>query len=222
MLLMEETAVPDAALPLAEFKAHLRLGTGFADDDIQAPVLEGFLRAALAAIEGRTGKALIEREFSWVLHGWQDPAGQPLPVAPVSAVLGFVLRDRADEEEVIDPALYRLERDAHRPVLRPVGRCLPMVPAGGVAEIGFRAGYGTGWGDLPADLAQAVRRVLAAGISFDGAADHGVSEALYLHDPDYNGVELYWDKPREQWPFKADGTLEMVNARLDIEGLLEN
>ncbi|MHA3980002.1 VOC family protein [Halovulum sp. GXIMD14794] len=73
-----------------------------------------------------------------------------------------------------------------------------------------------------ADLAQAVRRVLAAGISFDGAADHGVSEALYLHDPDYNGVELYWDKPREQWPFKADGTLEMVNARLDIEGLLEN
>jgi uncharacterized phiE125 gp8 family phage protein len=174
MLLMEETAVPDAALPLAEFKAHLRLGTGFADDDIQAPVLEGFLRAALAAIEGRTGKALIEREFSWVLHGWQDPAGQPLPVAPVSAVLGFVLRDRADEEEVIDPALYRLERDAHRPVLRPVGRCLPMVPAGGVAEIGFRAGYGTGWGDLPADLAQAV--LLLAAHFYEHRADTALGE----------------------------------------------
>ncbi len=156
MLLMEETAVPDAALPLAEFKAHLRLGTGFADDDIQDPVLEGFLRAALAAIEGRTGKALIEREFSWVLHDWQDPAGQPLPVAPVSAVLSLVLRDRADEEEVIGPALYRLERDAHRPVLRPAGHGLPMVPTGGVAEIVFRAGYGAGWGDLPADLGQAV------------------------------------------------------------------
>jgi uncharacterized phiE125 gp8 family phage protein len=156
MLLMEETAVPGAALPLAEFKAHLRLGTGFGDDDIQDPVLEGFLRAALAAIEGRTGKALLVREFSWVLHDWQDATGQPLPVAPVTAVLSLVLRDRADEEEVIDPALYRLERDAHRPVLRPVGHCLPLVPTGGVAEIGFRAGYGPAWGDLPADLGQAV------------------------------------------------------------------
>lgn len=73
-----------------------------------------------------------------------------------------------------------------------------------------------------ADLAQAVRRVLAAGISLDGAADHGVSEALYLHDPDFNGVELYWDKPREQWPLNAKGKLEMVNTRLDLKGLLEN
>lgn len=156
MLLMEESAVPSAALPLAEFKAHLRLGTGFADDDIQDPVLEGFLRAALAAIEGRTGKVLIERDFTWVLHDWQDAHGQALPVAPVAAILSVVLRDRADEAEVIDPALYRLERDAHRPVLRPMGHMLPMVPTGGVAEIGFRAGYGAGWGDLPADLGQAV------------------------------------------------------------------
>jgi uncharacterized phiE125 gp8 family phage protein len=156
MLLMEETAVPIAALPLAEFKAHLRLGTGFADDDIQEPVLEGFLRAALASIEGRTGKVLIERDFSWVLHDWQDPGGQPLPVAPVGAILSLKLRDRADEEELIAPALYRLERDAHRPVLRPLGHSLPMVPTGGVAEIVFRAGYGAGWTDLPADLGQAV------------------------------------------------------------------
>lgn len=156
MLLMEETAVPAAALPLAAFKAHLRLGTGFADDDIQDPVLEGFLRAAMAAIEGRTGKVLIERDFSWVLHDWQDPAGQPLPVAPVSAVLRLALRSRAEDEEVIDPAHYRLERDAHRPVLRPAGHCLPMVPSGGVIEILFRAGYGAAWSDLPPDLGQAV------------------------------------------------------------------
>ncbi|MBC7132696.1 MAG: hypothetical protein H5U16_06270 [Roseovarius sp.] len=161
MLLMEESAVPAAALPLAEFKAHLRLGTGFADDDIQDPVLEGFLRAALAAIEGRTGKALIERAFSWVLHDWQDPTGQPLPVAPVSAILSLVLRNRADEAEVIDPRHYRLERDAHRPVLRPVGMLLPMVPTGGVAEVLFRAGYGAGWGDLPPDLGQAVLMLAA-------------------------------------------------------------
>ena len=62
-MLIEETAVSPAALPLAEFKAHLRLGTGFADDDIQDPVLESFLRAAIAAIEGRTGKMLLERIF---------------------------------------------------------------------------------------------------------------------------------------------------------------
>jgi uncharacterized phiE125 gp8 family phage protein len=72
-----------------------------------------------------------------------------------------VLRDRRDEVEVIDPALYRLERDAHRPVLRPVGTLLPMVPTGGVAEIVFRAGYGGGWGDLPADLGQAVLMLAA-------------------------------------------------------------
>jgi len=58
-------------------------------------------------------------------------------------------------------------------------------------------------------LADALRRLLAAGIELDGAADHGVSEALYLRDPDGNGVELYWDRPREQWPRTPDGGLAM-------------
>jgi catechol 2,3-dioxygenase len=70
-------------------------------------------------------------------------------------------------------------------------------------------------------LADALRRVLAAGISLDGAADHGVSEALYLRDPDGNGVELYWDRPREQWPRAADGGIEMFTKRLDLEDLLK-
>ena len=156
MTLIEETAIPLAALPVAEFRAHLRLGTGFADDALQDPVLEGFLRAALAAIEGRTGKVLIAREFSWVVAAWSDPAGQPLPVAPVPEILSLTLRDPMDAAEVIAPDLYRLERDPQRPVLRPRGGRLPMIPPGGAAEIGFRAGFGPGWGDLPADLAQAV------------------------------------------------------------------
>ena len=59
MMLIEETAVPEAALPIAQLKAHLRLGTGFSDDDVQGPVLESFLRAAIASIEVRTGKVLI-------------------------------------------------------------------------------------------------------------------------------------------------------------------
>jgi catechol 2,3-dioxygenase len=69
-------------------------------------------------------------------------------------------------------------------------------------------------------LADALRRVRVAGIQLDGASDHGVSEALYLRDPDQNGVELYWDKPKELWPFDADGTLAMTTKRLDLEDLL--
>ena len=69
-------------------------------------------------------------------------------------------------------------------------------------------------------LADALRRVLAAGIELDGAADHGVSEALYLRDPDDNGVELYWDHQREQWPHAADGSIAMFTHRLDLEALL--
>lgn len=71
-----------------------------------------------------------------------------------------------------------------------------------------------------ADLADALKRVAAHGIPLDGASDHGVSEALYLRDPDENGVELYWDKPEAQWPRNADGSLSMFSHRLDIEDLL--
>ncbi len=70
------------------------------------------------------------------------------------------------------------------------------------------------------ELANALHRVLKAGIPLDGAADHGVSEALYLRDPDENGVELYWDKPQADWPHGPDGTLQMLTQRLDLESLL--
>ena len=72
-----------------------------------------------------------------------------------------------------------------------------------------------------ADLADALRRLAAAKIPLDGASDHGVSEALYLHDPDHNGIELYWDKPQAQWPRNADGSLAMVTRRLDLEDLIK-
>jgi catechol 2,3-dioxygenase len=70
------------------------------------------------------------------------------------------------------------------------------------------------------ELADAVRRVLAAGIELEGAADHGVSEAIYLRDPDGNGVELYWDRPREEWPRGEAGGVGMFTRGLDLEGLL--
>jgi catechol 2,3-dioxygenase len=70
-------------------------------------------------------------------------------------------------------------------------------------------------------LADALRRLQSAGIPLEGAADHGVSEALYLRDPDGNGVELYWDKPKDQWPRGADGDLAMYTHRFDLNSLLE-
>jgi catechol 2,3-dioxygenase len=71
-----------------------------------------------------------------------------------------------------------------------------------------------------AALADALRRLNAADIPLDGAADHGVSEALYLRDPDGNGVELYWDRPREEWPKDAEGNVALVTEPLDLEALL--
>jgi catechol 2,3-dioxygenase len=71
-----------------------------------------------------------------------------------------------------------------------------------------------------ADLADALKRLMAHGIRLDGASDHGVSEALYLRDPDENGIELYWDKPQSEWPKSADGKLAMHTRRLDVEELL--
>ena len=71
-----------------------------------------------------------------------------------------------------------------------------------------------------AQLADALRRLLDADVPLDGASDHGVSEALYLHDPDQNGLELYWDRPKEQWPRTADGAIEMYTHPLDLRKLL--
>lgn len=72
-----------------------------------------------------------------------------------------------------------------------------------------------------AQLADALRRLNQAGIALDGAADHGVSEALYLRDPDHNGVELYWDRPQDQWPVTPAGDLAMFSHALDLAELLE-
>jgi len=72
-----------------------------------------------------------------------------------------------------------------------------------------------------ADLGNALKRLAAAQIPLDGASDHGVSEALYLHDPDHNGIELYWDKPEAQWPRNGDGSLAMVTRRLDLDDLIK-
>lgn len=156
MMLIEETTVPTSALPVARFKEHLRLGSGFADDGLQDGLLEGFLRSALAAIEARTGKALIERMFSWSVTRWRDGSEQGLPIAPVSAIVDVVMLDRANAETTISPDSYKLRPDMLRPVLAAVTASLPTIPSSGSARIRMLAGFGPEWDDLPADIAQAV------------------------------------------------------------------
>jgi len=156
MILIEDTSIADAALPVDEFKAHLRLGTGFGNANLQDSVLKGFLRAAIAAIEARTGKVLISRDFIWSLSFWRDRAAQGLPVAPVGAVTAVTLADVQGNEAVLDAGSYRLEADSQCPRLRPVSGQLPMPPTGGEIRIGFSAGMAADWGELSADLGQAV------------------------------------------------------------------
>ena len=156
MMLIEETAIADEALPVDQFKAHLRLGTGFTEDSLQDEVLKGFLRAAIAAIEARTGKVLITRAFSWDLNGWRDAAGEVLPVAPVTAISAVTVTDATGTDTVVDSGRYRLAQDSQRPRLRPAGASLPTIPTGGSVKIAFTAGMAADWGALPADLGQAV------------------------------------------------------------------
>lgn len=160
-MLVEETTVPAAALPVDQFKAHLQLGTGFADDNAQDEVLESFLRAAMAAIEARTGKILLTREFSWNLTDWRDETGQALPVAPVSAVVEVALIDAQDNEDLLAANTYRLEQDHHRPKLVPLSGALPSPVAGGSISVGFLAGFAAEFDNIPADLAQAVLMLAA-------------------------------------------------------------
>ncbi|MCV2868531.1 hypothetical protein OEW28_07810 [Defluviimonas sp. WL0002] len=156
MTLIELNPVAKAALPVQAFKDHLRLGTGFADDGAEDALAESYLRAALAAIEMRTGKAILARDFRLEIVDWRDDWVHALPIAPVLAIGSVTLRDAAGAAETVDPARYALERDPHRPKLKGAGGYLPAIPAGGTVEVAFTAGFGAAWADVPPDLAQAV------------------------------------------------------------------
>lgn len=156
MMLVEQTSVPAEALPLGALRDHLRLGSGFADDALQDGVLEDCLRAAMAAVEARTGKALLARVWRWTVTAWRDLGRLVLPVAPVGAVTGFAIRDMNGVETPVAAERWRLEPDLHRPTLVSTGLVLPTIPVGGAAQITFAGGFGPEWTDVPADLRQAV------------------------------------------------------------------
>ena len=174
MMLTEVTPVPTLALPVEEMKDHLRLGSGFADDGLQDGLIETSLRAAMAAIEGRIGKMLFQRQFLWVLECWRD-AEQALPVAPVTGIVSLTLVDAAGAEVVVPAAAYRLVPDLHRPRLAGKGSSLPTVPSEGLAKVVFSAGFGAAWTDIPVDLRQAV--LLLAGEYYEHRHDDGAQAA---------------------------------------------
>lgn len=174
MMLTEVTPVPQAALPVEEMKDHLRMGSGFADDALQDGLIETYLRAALAAIEGRIGKMLFQRRFLWVLECWRDEE-QALPVSPVSAIESLTLVDAAGGEVLAPVGAYRLIKDLHRPRLAGRGTSLPTIPNDGVAKVVFDAGFGAAWTDVPVDLRQAV--LLLAGEYYEHRHDDGAQAA---------------------------------------------
>lgn len=160
-MLIEETNVPDAALPIAAFKAHMRMGSGFDEDTLQDVVLASFLRAAMAAIEARTGKVLMEREFTMVSSAQRDTDVIAFTVAPVTLIADVQLVSRSGTEQTIGADAYWLERDGHLPRLRAAGACLPQPETGGELRVRFMAGFGPEWDDVPADMQQAVLMLTA-------------------------------------------------------------
>jgi uncharacterized phiE125 gp8 family phage protein len=141
MMLIEEASVPDEVLPVEAFKAHLRLGSGFAEESIQDPVLLSFLRAALAAIEARTGRALLRRVFVWSVTRLRDTSGEVLPVTPVQAIETVRRVEATGETTLLDPASYSLEQDMQRPRAIAMGTGFPIPARGGKIEFRFTAGY---------------------------------------------------------------------------------
>lgn len=161
MMMVELTSVPSAALPVSALSDHLHLSSGFADDGSQDAQLESCLRSAMAAIEARVGKALMQRQFALTMMAWHNPDSHGLPIAPVTSVDSVKLIARKGAETLIDEARYVLRPDAHRPSLETVAGSLPTPAEGGTIEVVISAGYGPEWTDVPADLQHAMLALAA-------------------------------------------------------------
>lgn len=171
---LTDSPIPLAALPIAAFREHLRLSSGFADDTTQDALLEQYLRAAIASVEGRTGRALLARDFTLRLARWRSDCGHILPLAPVTAVASVELVNRDGMSTLVDSARYALQADGPRPRLVPMGSVLPPIPSGGQVVILFTAGFGA-WSDIPADLRQAMFLLAAQSYEY---RDGGASEDM--------------------------------------------
>lgn len=156
MILIEVNQVAAEVLPVSQFRQHLRLGTGFAEDSAQDDVLEGYIRAALSAVEGRTGQAIFQRDFIWTVHAWTNRQAQAFPLAPVRLIQQVALVDKDGNRTSEDPAGYLFEEDVFEPKFRAYEGSLPEPPTDGRIEVTVTAGAALSWADVPPDLAQAV------------------------------------------------------------------
>jgi uncharacterized phiE125 gp8 family phage protein len=161
MVLTEITSIPSGALPFYSLKNHLRMGTGFTEDDLQDPLLEAYLRVSLSTIENKLGLAIIERNFSWNLTGWRDAARQNLPMRSVSEIVTVTTNSESGGSALQSPNSYRLQKDVQSPAIVATSSSLPGIPVDGTVDIVFKAGYGSVWESIPTDLGQAVL-ILAA------------------------------------------------------------
>ncbi|MBL4627122.1 MAG: hypothetical protein JKY00_03645 [Roseicyclus sp.] len=181
MMMVELTSVPSAALPVDVLSDHLRLSSGFADDGSQDAQLEAHLRSAMAAIEARIGKVLIQRQFALTMVAWHEPCAHGLPVAPVSSVDSVKLITRDGVETLVDDTRYVLRRDTHRPRVEATTGQLPAPVSGGSIEVVFVAGYGPDWADVPPDLKQAMLALATEFYTRDDAAPLTMSGPMPSH-----------------------------------------
>ena len=163
-MLAEMTPVPGSALPVERLAEHLRLSRGFTNDSDLDVQLESCLRASVAAIEARTGKAVFRRRFVQTVTHWSTAERHVFPIAPVASVEVVRMIDRLGEVRVLENSAYALVTDMHCPGLAPTSVSLPLLGAGGSAEIEFLAGYSETWDAVPGDLGQAV--LMLAGTFF--------------------------------------------------------
>jgi uncharacterized phiE125 gp8 family phage protein len=190
MILTELTSVLVTALPIAEFKAHLRLGTGFTDSGLQDELLEAYLRAAISTIEARSGRVLLQKQYSWQLTRWRDPVRQVLPVRPVSNIVQIKLIDSAGSEVLADAADFKFVPDDICPAVEATNSVLPKLPFSGFVDVVFDAGFGPAWSDVPSDLGQAVFIVAAnAYENRTGTGEAVPMAALNLLEP-YRALRL--------------------------------
>lgn len=157
-MLEELEAAPVAPVAAADLAAHLRLNTGLKPLDVdETAALDGILRAAGAAVESYTGRALIRRRFKWTVERWREPRREVLPVAPVAQINAVTLVAADGTWSSVPGSAWRLVKDQFAPALAPVaGGWLPQIPTGGVAEIEILAGHGETPVELPHELRQAV------------------------------------------------------------------
>ena len=189
MMMVELTSVPTSALPVAELSDHLRLSSGFADDGSQVAQLERCLRSAMAAIEARTGKALLQRQFALTLTAWQGSDSHAVPVAPVSTVDSITLVARSGAQTPVDPGRYVLRPDTHRPRIEGIG-ALPAPATGGAIEVVLTAGYGADCAGIPADLKQAMLALAAEFYNLDSTAARTLSPHVMALIEPYRQIRL--------------------------------